>query len=156
MRIVSLEDDEPFWDLLQEALTEAFPGADLVWVRTESEFRQNVKKFAAKPPDIFLLDVMVKWADAAEDMPKPPAEVVKDGYFRAGLRCHKLLLENTITRSVPVVLFTVLERSDVEKVKSELPAGSAFVGKSGDFRELIRTINALTDQPRKISRRRDE
>jgi hypothetical protein len=156
MKIVSLEDDEPFWDLLQEALNEAFPGADVAWIHTESGFRREMKNFVANPADIFLLDVMVKWADASENMPPAPKEVVEQGYYRAGLRCRKLLLENPATKKVPVILFTVLERRDIEKVVSELPANTAFVGKSGDFRELIATINTLSGRSRRLLRRREE
>jgi CheY-like chemotaxis protein len=147
MRIVSLEDDEPFWDLLQHALNDAFPGADLLWIRTESEFRQKIEEFAASPPDIILLDVMVKWADAAEDMPEAPAEVSEQGYFRAGLRCRKLLMENPATLSVPVIFLTVLERSDIESVEQKFPANTAFVAKSGNFTaELVGKINQLNDR----------
>lgn len=146
MRIVSLEDDEPFWDLLQEALNEAFPGANLLWLHTESDFCQNMKEFAANPPNIFLLDVMVKWADASEHMLPAPKEVVEQGYYRAGLRCRRLLLENPATAPVPVIFFTVLERSDIETVVQELPANTAFVGKSNDFRELIQIIHHLSDR----------
>jgi CheY-like chemotaxis protein len=145
MRIVSLEDDEPFWELLKEALEERFKRIEeLLWVRTESEFCEKIPEFAANPPDIFLLDVMVKWADAAENMPDPPKEVKQDGYYRAGLRCRKRLLENPATAPVPAILFTVLERGDIEKVMRELPQGTALVAKSGDFGELIKCIKKLT------------
>jgi hypothetical protein len=143
MRIVSLEDDEPFWDTLIDALVAAFPHAEIIWVRTEFEFCEKKQDFAENPPDIFLLDVMVKWADAAEIMPPPPREVKEQGYYRAGLRCRSRLLEDARTARIPVILFTVLERSDIERVIGQLPENTSFVGKSGDFQELIATINEL-------------
>lgn len=143
MRIVSLEDDEPFWDLLREALEEGLPGAELTWVRTESEFYSWMPKFAEAPPDIFVLDVMVKWADAAEIMPPAPRRVIKEGYYRAGLRCRARLRRTAATRGIPVILYTVLERGDIEKVIQKLPADTAFVGKSGDFGELRTAIKRL-------------
>lgn len=152
MRIVSLEDDEPFWDLLKEAIEEEFPDVEMTWVRTESEFCQRMGEFAANPPQIFILDAMVKWADATSKMPVAPEDVIGEGYYRAGLRCRRRLLENSATAETPVILFTVLERADIERVVSHLPGGTAFIAKSGDFRELILTINELTSQSPKRSK----
>lgn len=154
MRIVSLEDDEPFWTLLKDALEDAFPRPNLDWIHTESEFYNNFRKFVVDPPDIFLIDIMVKWADPIENMATPPQEVVEQGYYRAGLRCRKLLLENSATKLIPVILFTVLERSDIENVVHEFPANTTFVGKSGDFRELITAIKELATHSRRISKPR--
>jgi DNA-binding response OmpR family regulator len=150
MRIVSLEDDEPFWDLMKDALVDAFPGIELSWIRTESEFRERLEKFAAAPPDLFILDVMVKWADPAENMPLPTEDVREEKYYRAGLRCRKRLAQNSATSSVPVILFTVLEAADISK----LPQGAIFVGKSGDFRELITAISNLMSRSFKSPTRR--
>ena len=153
MTIVSLEDDEPFWDLLKDALEEEFPEAKLQWIRTESQFYEQISAFAATPPTLFLLDVMVKWADAAEKMPAAPKDVVEESYYRAGLRCRKRLLENPITAKIPVILYTVLERSDIDRVTREL-ADTTMVGKSGDFRELISAVNNLLGKSQISSTRR--
>jgi hypothetical protein len=142
MRIVSLEDDEPFWELLRKALIEEFPDAEVLWLHTESEFCDTMQEFGAKQPNIFLLDVMVKWADPAENMPQPPYDVREDGYYRAGLRCRKRLQDNPATSRIPAVLFTVLEQSDIESLIGELPANTAFISKSDNFRELIETIKS--------------
>jgi|ERR1700682_3978099 len=147
MKIVSLEDDEPFWNLLKQAMEEEFGGVELCWVRTESQFYEQLPEFIANPPDIFLLDVMVKWADAAERVPEPPDDVKKESYYRAGLRCRKRLLDNPTTANVPVILFTVLERTDIEEVINGLPDRTFYVGKSSDFRELIREIRKIRKTP---------
>ena len=93
MKIVSLEDDEPFWDLMQDALKRAFPDAELLWINCESDFYARLDEFDKAPPDVFLLDIMVKWAPPSENIPTPPEEVKRENYYRAGLRCRSLLLQ---------------------------------------------------------------
>ena len=146
MRIVSLEDDEPFWDILKEALKEEFQDTEPEWIRTEFEFCGKLSDFALAPPDIFLLDVMVKWSDPAEVMPPVPQDVEREGYYRAGLRCRERLRRHLATSSVPVILFTVLEEQDIDQVTNGLPEDTYFVGKSGDFEELIKAIKRVTSR----------
>src|SRR5262249_18260401 len=127
----------------KEALEARFPKARLSWIRTESEFCQRLDDFATNPPNIFLLDVMVKWTDPNAKMPAPPKEVVEEKYYRSGLRCRTRLLENPATKRVPVILYTVLERGDIEKVMERLPSHTFFVGKSGEFDDLTTNIANL-------------
>jgi DNA-binding response OmpR family regulator len=143
MKIISLEDDEPFWDLLKDELETKFPNVSLQWIRTEADFYDRIGDFVANPPDLFILDVMVKWADPVPEMPEPPENVEREKYYRAGLRCRKRLLERPATASVPVILLTVLEQVDMDKVAEDIPAGTVFVAKSSDFRELIDAIKKL-------------
>src|SRR5215831_2096192 len=105
MNIVSLEDDEPFWNLLKETLESEFGDIHLNWIHTESGFYERIPDFIRNPPDLFLLDVMVKWADASAEMPIPPPEIEREKYFRAGLRCRRRLLEHQAIASIPVILY---------------------------------------------------
>lgn len=148
MKIVGLEDDEPFWETFVEELKSEIPGAEIVWIRTEFEFWERIPDFVKSPPDIFLLDVMVKWADASPNPPPAPPEVAKESYYRAGLRCRDRLRESESTADVPVVLFTVLERSDVVGAITALPPNTFFVDKTGDTKEVIRAITSLTGSRR--------
>jgi hypothetical protein len=146
MRIVGLEDDESFWDLLQEAIEREFPGVDLTWLRSEADFCAEFAGFIEKPPDVFLLDVMVKWANAAETMPVPPTDVKQQGYYRAGLRCRNRLLMHPATATLPVILYTVLERADVEIVGSGLPPGTVYVRKDVEFENLFAALRRLAQR----------
>lgn len=140
MRIVSLEDDEPFWDLLNEALQSAFSNVEVEWINSESDFYKRLPSFVEDPPDLFLLDVMVKWADASIDMPEPPAEVEVEKYFRAGLRCRRRLLAHKNTETIPVVLYTVLEQANTDQEAKSLPPNTWFASKSGDLQGLIAIV----------------
>jgi hypothetical protein len=148
MRIVSLEDDEPFWDLMHEALLSAFSNVQLEWINSESTFYKRVPEFINSPPDLFLLDVMVKWADASPDMTEPPTEVEAEKYFRAGLRCHRKLLKNDRTATIPVVLYTVLEQSDMNQAAENIPSHVVLASKTGDLNGLIAIIKELGGVPR--------
>jgi hypothetical protein len=149
MNIFSLEDDESFWNLLKETLESEFRNIHLSWIHTESEFYHHIPDFIKAPPDLFLLDVMVKWADSSEKMPAPPEEVAREKYFRAGLRCRKLLLEHQRTASIPVILYTVLEQVDMDHVTTNLPKNTWFAAKTADFRNLIPIIKQLGGVPRR-------
>jgi hypothetical protein len=147
MNIFSLEDDESFWNLLKEALESEFRNIHLSWIRTESDFYYHIPDFIKTPPDLFLLDVMVKWADASEKMPTPPKDVEREKYFRAGLRCRKRLLEDQHTASIPVILYTVLEQVDMDQLATDLPKNTWFAGKTADFRNLIPLVKQLGGVP---------
>jgi hypothetical protein len=41
-------------------------------------------------------------------LPTPPEDVVAGGYYRAGLRCARLMLADSRLQHVPVVLYTIL------------------------------------------------
>jgi hypothetical protein len=147
MNIVSLEDDEPFWDLLNETLESEFRDIHLHWIHTESQFIEQIPDFIKNPPDLFLLDVMVKWADASAEMPTPPKAVEAGKYFRAGIRCRMRLLDHPKTKFIPVVLFTVLEQEDMEQVVKNLPENTWVTAKTGDFQKLIAIIKEFGGVP---------
>src|SRR5438445_204173 len=117
MRIVTLEDDESFWELMEEAVKAEYGRETKTeWLRSESEFVVKLDEYITNPPDVFLLDVMVKWADAAEPMPEPPDDVRMGMYHRAGVRCRNRLLQHPTTAKIPVIFYTVLDRSDIDRV----------------------------------------
>jgi DNA-binding NarL/FixJ family response regulator len=144
MRVLVLEDDEFQAEELQITLKTIFPGVDIELLATEHEFRQWLARDDAAVPDLAILDVMVRWTDPAEDQPDAPADVVKDGFFTAGLRCYELLAGAERTARVPVILYTVLDHADLETSLDELPRHVAYVAKEIDDRRLTETIIALT------------
>src|ERR671921_412520 len=113
--IVIVEDDHLQEGPLSDSLSRAIPGAELVTLTTEQEFRNFVPRLRERPPDLIVMDVMLRWAYPEPDAPPPPEDVIKEGFYRAGLRCARLLADDETLNDVPVILHTILERSDLER-----------------------------------------
>lgn len=141
-RLVVVEDDHLQDGPLAEHLRSVFAGADVVTLTTEEEFRANLRGLRADVPDLVVMDVMLRWSDPRPDQPAPPEDVVSGGYYRAGLRCAQLMAEDDRLRGVPVVLYTILERGDLERDGARLPANASYVGKSSELDVLIRHIRS--------------
>jgi CheY-like chemotaxis protein len=141
IRIVVVEDDASYADALETALRREFPGAKIERVATEHEFLRRLDSFQREPPRVFVIDVMLRWTDPAPNMPPPPDDVSRDGFFRAGLRCRERLDGHPRTRCVPVVFHTVLE-GDLP-ASSGLPPHVGFSAKGTDGEGLVEEIKRL-------------
>ena len=140
MKILVVEDDWLEADLIRDRLRQAFPKSALDFVRTEHEFRSRLDSIRKDPPDIFIVDMMLRWADPSENMPEPPHDLLRDGYYRAGLRCQQLLAQYEETKNRTVILYTVLERQDLELEGQ--PHNVIHLRKESDPESLIRLIRA--------------
>ncbi|HEY5788123.1 MAG TPA: response regulator [Microlunatus sp.] len=138
-----VEDDHLQKGPLEENLRSAFPEVRITVLGSEHQFREHLPLLVEAPPSLVLMDVMLRWSLPSPTAPEPPADVTEGGYYRAGLRCANLLLADERSRAVPVVLYTILERSDLERDGTGLPANSSYVGKSGDIEVLLRKVRAL-------------
>jgi hypothetical protein len=104
MRILIVEDDaiDAIW--LRNMIAEAFPGVQTDVLSTESEFISNFARIVKDPPVLALVDVILRWADPAPDIPEPPGEVLAHGPYRGGFRIVDALASRPETRWVPVIL----------------------------------------------------
>lgn len=142
-RIAIVEDDHLQEGPLAEHLELGLPDVEVESLATELDVRRALDGWRTDPPDAVVLDVMLRWADPAPDAPEPPPDVVEGGYYRAGLRCAELLAEDDALRRVPVVLYTILERSDLEREGRALPPNSTYVGKGSDMDAVVRALRRL-------------
>lgn len=140
---VIVEDDHLQEGPLTDNLEASFPGTHVTTLSSENEFREFLPKMRDAVPDLVLMDVMVRWTFASPTAPQPPEDVVTGGYYRAGLRCAALMNDCQELRHVPVILYTILERSDLERDSEKLPPNCSYVGKSGDIDALIRKVRSL-------------
>lgn len=143
MRILIVEDDYLQAEELAQKITEHFCKVDAEFVRTEHEFRERLNDLRRNPPDLFLLDVMLRWTDPIPKMVTPPPEVEVGGPFRAGLRCERLLRESPETRETPVVLYTVLEDEDLGSELEHLGNKTFYVSKDSDAQPLFEVIKGV-------------
>jgi CheY-like chemotaxis protein len=145
MHILLLEDSSMQAELIHSGLAEAFRSATITTLGSEAEFRQYLPQLLAAPPDIGVFDVMVRSTDPSPDMLPPPIDVVRDGYFRAGLRCQRILQCDDRTKNIPIVLFTVLESIDLEH--ELLGQGKwVHVRKVSSLSPLIQEVHRFTGQ----------
>jgi len=142
-RFVIVEDDHLQKGPLEDRLTTTFPGAEVTVLSSEHQFREHLATLRSSPPDLVLMDVMLRWSLPSPNAPAPPPEVADGGYYRAGLRCANLLYADERLHHVPVVLYTILERTDLERDHKALPPNSSYVGKSNDPEVLLRKIRQL-------------
>lgn len=134
MNIVLVEDDHYEREETKGAILERYPNAVIETINTESDFLASLGRFAAERPDIFLIDIMLRWTDPSPTMlPKPPDARV----LEAGSRCAAALQE--ALPGVPTLLYTVLDSQH----KTLQPA-VRYVRKSSDFRPLYDAIAELT------------
>lgn len=148
MRILLVDDDPLQTEWLRSELGRRFPSAQFEEISTESGFRDKLADIENSPPDVVLLDVMLRWTDVAEVMPPVPSDVAEGKYFRAGLRCLGLMAKRSRTRDLPVILLTVLDEADLANELENLPPNVVHVPKTADPEVLDRKIFELTRRRR--------
>jgi DNA-binding NarL/FixJ family response regulator len=134
MRILIVEDDHLQLEDIRAALGARYPQAEISEIRTEQEFRDKVDEIVAKPPDVVILDAMIRLTRRQRSQ---PTQVDEDSQ-NAGFRCVRLLSERNAR--IPVILVTMLDRKDLV---GDAPDRDRLVilEKEASFANLIRQID---------------
>jgi len=140
MYLLVIEDDYLQANWIQESLQTAFPTARIQRIGTESDFRSHLDEIAKHRPTVIIMDVMLRWTDPSPDMTPPPEDVREGKFYRAGVRCKELLAERDETKDIPVILYTVLEASDLHKELQDSSATIVHVPKESDPWPLVEKI----------------
>jgi len=147
MNILIVEDDYLQADSIYEKVKQAFRLAPQK-ISTEQQFRTQLNEIEKQPPDLIIMDVMLRWTDPSPDLDieSTPPEVLHQGFYRAGVRCGRLLADSEILRRTPIILYTILERADLENDLKELSGRLRIVHlrKESDPDPLIQLIRDLT------------
>jgi CheY-like chemotaxis protein len=145
VRVLVVEDDHVQAEQARAALESAFPAIEVQRLATESQFYERLDAIRQSPPDLFLLDVMLRWADPSPEMPPAPADVRRAGFYTAGVRCLSLLLDHPSTRHVPVILWTVLDQGDLAEPLGALdpPPHVVHVRKAEGEVRLVQQVRQL-------------
>jgi CheY-like chemotaxis protein len=143
MYVVIVEDDYLQRDPIREDLEDAFPGIEVVTIKTELEFQRRLPEIRDCKPDVMIIDVMLRWADPQPNFPKPPPEIEKEGFYRAGLRCAQLVESDPILRDTPIILYTILEEGEIDREGRTLGGKLTHLRKGGATDILIRHVREL-------------
>jgi len=143
--IVLVEDHYDQAELIRTHLELAFADARVERIRTELDFRSRIPNLAVKRPDVIILDVMLKWTDPSPDLEEPPDDVKDEGFHRAGIRCADLLFTYPETRDIPIILYTVLELTDLPDYLSQGRSNVVHLLKESQIEPLIDAIRTLLD-----------
>lgn len=143
MYILIVEDDYSQAELIEDAFRKDpyFAQAEFDRISTESHFRMRFDEIARNPPDVIILDVMLRWADPAPDMEPPPAEVRSEGFWRAGIRNAKLLAQDPRTKDIPSVLYTISEDVDIKGMGWE--PKPHYLAKDSALDPLVHLVRSL-------------
>ena len=142
MKIVVVEDDPHHAVQIEQWLTEALEHASVNIVRTEHEFRANLDALVRERPDLFIIDVMLRWTHPAPDMPPRPPEVASEGFYKAGFRCAELLTARS--PAVPIIIYTVLDEADIALWIKRLPPTATYVRKELTAELLLERVRQVT------------
>jgi len=137
LKILLVEDDHLQCAYVRQALTSTL-GADVTTKTCESEFRVDFESITAEPPDIAVLDIMLRWASPSRDAKPAPADSTP---YHAGLRCAQMLSEDPRTQNVKIILYSVLPKEDF--APALLPKNAVYVVKEPDCQNLIDAVNDL-------------
>ncbi|HYX30780.1 MAG TPA: hypothetical protein VE863_19745 [Pyrinomonadaceae bacterium] len=149
MNIIIVENDYLQYDWMKDIFARRFPYYHISQIKTELEFCNQLKKIAAKPPDVIIMDVMLQWTTPSENVERPPDEVKEGGHHTAGLRCQERLRSDEKTKDIPVILYTVLEQPDLERrFGGTIPEHIRHLRKESDPEPLFSLIQEVTAHPR--------
>lgn len=144
-RIVLMEDDDLFSDWICEGLREEF-GEEIQIddIATEGEMWDKFDRLTQPPADAYILDIRVRWTHAGSKIGAPPPD--KDDLRVAGLRCGAAIKERC--PGTPVILFSVLERTDIEQlIGVEKAKNVAHIPKSDGMEALVRELRRQLKNP---------
>ncbi len=140
MKILLVEDDHLQAEEIRHALSEVIPDTTFERVDSEYGFRCLVDDINAPPPDVVIMDVMLRWTHPSAEMPEQPEDVAAEKHYRAGFRCLKYLGEKRPAWRINVILFTVLEHFDIQNDLETLPANVTYLRKEGNYDPFIRKV----------------
>jgi len=135
LKVLLVEDDHIQRENARQAIESAID-AEVETKNTEWEFQRDFEAIAKNPPDVAVLDIMLRWANPAADMPIAPGEVTAKPE-QAGLRCARRLLDDERTHAVKVILYSALAKDDLS---ADPPKGAECLSKDFDAQNLIEKI----------------
>jgi predicted nucleotide-binding protein/CheY-like chemotaxis protein len=140
MKILLVEDDYLEAEITKRTLVDAFPGVAIDHVSSTFEFSSRLPDILHDPPDVAVIDMMLT------------SDVKDEGHYRGGLQCQAILTSRTETAHMPIIIYSILDPSVIERGGISLPDHVVPVAKTADQSNLIRTIHGLLQSATAIAR----
>jgi hypothetical protein len=134
-RLLIVEDDNVQADELAHQIKDHLKRA-VDHISTEVEFRKRVQQPDITSYSLAVVDMMLRWTDPAPDMEQPPDEVIREGFYTAGLRCCRQLS----AKGVRCVIYTAL---DPVKIRQRPGENFPIISKSEGSARLLEAITRL-------------
>jgi DNA-binding NarL/FixJ family response regulator len=138
IKIVLMEDDDRFSEWIRNGLKMEFGDRlTVIEIETEAEFWEKLDQLLVSPPDLFLLDIRVRWTFVGSSHIAPSNE--RSDPAIAGIRCHRAIKEKR--PDTPIILFSVLEAEDLEhKLGVDEAKKFVHITKSDGVEAIVREI----------------
>lgn len=133
---VILEDNPDHGESLQRKLESNFPGCQILPFDNVKQFVAHLDEMQA-PPDVFILDMMVRYTDA--DDTSPVGGGPEEDFFEAGERVYQLLNKRGLASRA--IIHSVVDLDSLREKSPELV--QCFVQKDEDEIHLVDAINNL-------------
>ena|ERR1035441_4674606 len=143
MRLLLVEDNYFHADLIRQGLIEELPRLEVTIISSEQEFRMRLAELAVSPPDVILMDISLTWTHDRRDRSPAPEDVRLGGFYKAGFRCQQLLERGEKTRSIPLILLSVIDLAEFEREFQSLPANVRAMQKQTDQKALAALIGKM-------------
>ena len=145
MKLVVVEDDYHHGKWVCGELGRLYHETDVDLIRSEVEFLDHLQSLEERPPDAVIMDIMVGWQNPDDLAPgallKPASAFTQTGSeLSAGLRLIRKMQESERLRTVPVLIYSVMERVDLDR--SDLPDHVIFVQKQQTIDRLAAVLDA--------------
>jgi predicted nucleotide-binding protein len=150
IHVVLVEDLPVIVEDVTAELRDAFSEIRIDVISCEFDFREALPSFAADPPTVFIVDVMLPWATPRKPMPTRPPDA--ETSYRAGLRCIAALQSQPTTRAVPVIVHSALDAINIGAWERMAPH-VLYARQGGDLAALVRAVLRTTrDLPHRPQR----
>jgi predicted nucleotide-binding protein len=119
MKIMIIEDDPYTKSAIRDVFEEFFPNSELNVLSSVSELKRALDDglLTVNPPDLIVVDMILRWSRPAPHMPEIPVELQPYEMSRAGFKCIELLRATSGGGPIPVILHTMLT---AEELRGEL------------------------------------
>jgi hypothetical protein len=156
--IVIVEDSERYMQELEQLISNVttLAACKRDMVRTESEFYRRLPSWCSSRPNVFVIDVMIRYLNMGEDDFAVPNEIrqqaKEDKFYRAGIRCAKTLLASAKLCDIPIIIHSILDTPELNSdPKYPIPPGVHVCKKEANGHGVVRMIeNLLGNQSRSI------
>ena len=138
LRFVLLEDDWQQAELIKNWLGDQFERSEIEIIETAKQFHARVDGFKDNSPDVFIIDMMVRFTDPDDENEASQGESVD--FFRAGARCYEELRSRGLNGRA--IIYSVIDNDDLQKANLNYLA-NIHIQKEEDKTELYNAICKL-------------